>query len=195
MFNGIVKSIGIVADVKKMKGGIECTITTPLKRAWTDGESVLISGVCSTIIKKRKNALTFFFMEETLVKTHFRTLQKGDQVNIEPSLTYGEPMSGHLVSGHVDGIVVIKKISDEGKMRRFSFTTPRALTRYIVEKGSVALEGISLTVVDAKGAMISCAAIPYTLSHTTLGQKEVNDQLNIEVDMMAKYIEKMLKKS
>lgn len=192
MFSGIIKSIGTIMRVTEKQGGHEYIITLPMWRSWKFGESVLIAGICSTVIKKTAQTMTVFHMPETLVKTTSASWKKGTRVNIEPSLSVGEDISGHVVSGHVDGTATVSALKKEGDCRRITFSLNKSLARYMIVKGSVAVDGVSLTVVGAWQTSFSVALIPYTLDHTTLGQLKKSDRVNIEIDQVAKYIEKYL---
>lgn len=193
MFNGIVQSIGTIVRVTPQDGGILCAMRTGMKRRFKKGESVLIDGICSTVISLCGDILTIFYMEETLQKTHASSYSAGMRVNLEPSLRLGEDLSGHSISGHVDGVGVIRSIHTQGKMSVFSVSLPRALFRHIVEKGSVAVDGVSLTVVSCTKSQFSFSLIPYTTGHTTLGLKKIGNRVNIETDIIAKYVEKFLR--
>ena len=203
MFSGIIKNVGIITRVTKKSAGIEYEVTPKfyakaddithtMKRSWKIGESVLVAGICSTVTKKTSRSFTVFHMPETLAKTTSAEWKKGVQVNIEPSLKVGDDISGHIVSGHVDGVARVRSITPEGECRRILFSLSKELANYLIPKGSVAVDGVSLTVVEAGKQSFSVALIPYTLAHTTLGALRKGDVVNIEVDMMAKYIEKYL---
>ena len=168
-------------------------IRLPLKRKWKMGESILVAGICSTVTKKIDNTITVFHMPETLARTTSAQWEKGSPVNIESSLRVGEDISGHVVSGHVDGIARVSRITEEGDCKRIVFSLSKDFVKYMIPKGSVAVDGVSLTVVDAGTTSFSVALIPYTLSHTTLGTLKKNDPVNIEVDQVAKYIEKYVR--
>lgn len=193
MFSGIIKNVGTITRVREKQGGREYDIRTHLRRSWKIGESVLIAGICSTILKKTSSTITVFHMPETLAKTTSAEWRKGTRVNIESSLRVGDDISGHVVSGHVDGTGRVSAIKKEGDCKRMVFSLTGALARYMIPKGSVAVDGVSLTVVDAGKQSFSVALIPYTLSHTTLGTLEKGDRVNIEVDQIAKYIEKYVR--
>lgn len=204
MFSGIIKNIGTVTRATKKTGGVEYEVTPKLyakadeiahtmRRSWKIGESVLVAGICSTIIKKTARSFLVFHMPETLAKTTSAEWKKGTQVNIEPSLKVGDDISGHIVSGHVDGIARVVSIVPKGECRRITFSLSKELAHYLIPKGSVAVDGVSLTVVDAGKQSFSIALIPHTLKHTTLGTLKKDDRVNIEVDTMAKYIEKYLR--
>ncbi len=193
MFSGIIKSIGTITHITEKQGGREYEIRVPLRWAWKIGESVLIAGICSTILKKTSSTITVFHMPETLAKTTSAEWEKGTVVNLEPSLRVGEDISGHVVSGHIDGVARVSAIKKEGECRRITFSLKKDLARYMIAKGSVAVDGVSLTVVDVKQTSFSVALIPYTLAHTTLGILKKGDRVNIEVDQVAKYIEKYVR--
>ncbi len=188
MFSGIIKTVGTIKSVTEKNGGREFCIAENVKRKWKIGESVLVAGICSTIIKKTEKTITVFYMPETLQKTTAVRWDKGTRVNIEPSLKMGDDISGHIVSGHVDTTARVTAIIPEGDCKRITFSLSKDFAKYVIAKGSVAVDGVSLTVVDAKMNSFSVALIPYTLSHTTLGALKKGDAVNIEVDMMAKYI-------
>jgi len=134
------------------------------------------------------------YMPETLRKTTLGNLQPGDEVNLERSLTLQSLIGGHLVQGHVDTTAQVKRIEKEGEAKIYTFEIPAKFSRYVVPKGSIAVDGISLTVVNAKRSEFQCSLLAYTLSHTTLGGKRPGQQVNIEVDILGKYIERLLKK-
>lgn len=192
MFSGIIQSMGTIISVTEQGGGKEIVIDPKLKRNWKIGESVMLSGVCSTVTHVDKNQLTFFYMPETLKKTTAAHWKKNDKINIEPSLAIGDELSGHLVFGHVDGCAAIEKIEPDGESKVFWFRAPEGMSKYLVPKGSVALDGTSLTVVDVDGDIFSVSFIPFTLEHTNFGNYSKNDEVNFEADMLAKYIAKLV---
>jgi len=192
MFSGIIQDVGIIKRAEKKQGGREFEIATRLKRKWKIGESVSIAGICSTVLKKTAQTFTVFHMPETLAKTTSALWGMGSRVDIEPSLKMGDDISGHNVSGHVDGMSRVKSITGEGECKRIVFSLSKELIKYLIPKGSVAVDGVSLTVVAVGKDSFSVALIPYTLLHTTLGLMKKGDSVNIEVDMTAKYIEKFL---
>lgn len=191
MFSGIIKSIGRITRVTEKQGGREYVIIVPLKRKWKIGESVLVAGICSTIIKRTAQSITVFHMPETLQKTTSISWKMGTRVNIEPSLRAGEDISGHIVSGHIDGTARVISIKKEKECKRITFSISKECAKYMIPKGSIAVDGVSLTVVDATHTLFSVALIPHTLQHTTLGAVKENDRVNIEVDQFAKYIERL----
>lgn len=194
MFSGIVQNTGTVKSVTEKSGGKEFVIVAGLKRAWKIGESVLVSGICSTITAIDANTITVFYMPETLRKTTADTWQSGGAVNIEPSLAVGDDISGHFVFGHIDGVATVEKITPEGDSKLIWFIAPTGFGKYLVPKGSVALDGTSLTVVDVDGDRFSVSFIPFTIEHTTFGKLNPGDRVNFEADMLAKYVAKLIQK-
>jgi riboflavin synthase len=194
VFSGIVETTSPVLGVSKARRQSVLTIRKP--RGWKlqDGESVSVEGVCSTVQSFDKNSFRVVYMPETLRKTTLGELKAGDAVNLERCLTLQSLIGGHLVQGHVDATARIASIQSEGEARLFTFAIPERLSRYIVSKGSIAVDGISLTVVRAARSTFQCSLLAYTLEHTTLGGKKPGQQVNIEVDILGKYIERLLKK-
>ena len=195
MFSGIVETTSPVLSIDNAQQQRILSIRKP--RGWklADGESVCVEGVCSTVQGfKNKGSFRVVYMPETLRKTTLGGLKPGDPVNLERSLTLQSLIGGHLVQGHVDTRARIKNIRDEGEARIYSFEVPARFSRYIVPKGSIAIDGISLTVVEAGRSSFKCSLLAYTLSHTTLGSKNPGGQVNIEVDILGKYIERLLKR-
>lgn len=194
MFSGIVQSTGTIKSVTEKSGGKEFLIATSLKRTWKIGESVLVSGICSTVIATNGKTITVFYMPETLRKTTANAWRTDDTLNIEPSLAVGDDISGHFVFGHIDGVATIKKIEPQGDSKLIWFAAPAGFGKYLVPKGSVALDGVSLTVVDVDDDRFSVSFIPFTLEHTTFGKKSAGEKINFEADMLAKYVAKLLQK-
>jgi riboflavin synthase len=194
VFSGIVETTSPVLSVSNARKQRILTIRKP--RGWKlqDGESLSIEGVCSTVQSFNKGSFRVVYMPETLRKTTLGELQPGDEVNLERCLTLQSLIGGHLVQGHVDTRARIKAITDEGEARLFTFAIHARFSRYIVPKGSIAVDGISLTVVEATRSTFQCSLLAYTLSRTTLGGKLRGHQVNIEVDLLGKYIERLLKK-
>ena len=194
MFSGIIETITPILkdDVNRRQHVL--TIRKPAAWKLRDGESVSVEGVCSTIQSFNKNSFQVVYMPETLRKTTLGELKTGDAVNLERCLTLQSLIGGHLVQGHVDTTARIKKIQNEGEARLYTFQLPARFSRYIVPKGSIAVDGISLTVVQGTRSTFQCSLLAYTLEHTTLGGKKLGQQVNIEVDILGKYIERLLKK-
>ena len=180
MFTGIVREVGTVAS---FDGG-RLVVETGNEAAI--GDSVAISGVCLTVTARENGALAFDVVAETLDRTTLGKLTAGARVNVEPSLRAGDPLGGHIVQGHVDGLGSLRK---RGELTWFD--APPELNRYCVEKGSIAVDGTSLTVATVDNAGFAVALIPHTLEATTLGSLEPGDPVNLEVDVLAKYVERL----
>lgn len=193
MFSGIVEDLGKVESLKPTQKGALITVGTRLPSAKIKiGDSIAVNGACLTVVTKTRGALSMEVSAETLRRTTLGALKPGDPINLERSLTLASLLNGHLVSGHVDGLGKIVSIKPEGDSQLFTFKVRPEQARYLVEKGSVAVDGISLTVFDVRRRRFSCALIPHTLKVTTLGTKQPGAPVNIESDMMAKYIERFV---
>ena len=192
MFTGIVEGIGIVNNISKItknRSAIEMTIDLGKQvKGLKIGQSVALNGVCLTATKLSKSKCIFEMIEETTKKTDLGNLKIGGVVNIERSLKAGDRLEGHFVLGHVDGVGVIKKILKKPKEVQVYFEVPKNLAKYVVKKGSIAIDGISLTVVDIKKTLASVSLIPHTLEITNFHTKKVGDKVNIETDILGKYI-------
>jgi len=192
MFTGIVKGIGTVNKISKItknRSAIEMTIDLGKQvKGLKIGQSVALNGVCLTAIKLSKSKCIFEMIEETTKKTDLGNLKVGGVVNIERSLKVGDRLEGHFVLGHVDGVGVIKKILKKPKEVQVYFEVPKNLAKYVVKKGSIAIDGISLTVVDIKKTLASVSLIPHTIEITNFHTKKVGDKVNIETDILGKYI-------
>jgi len=182
MFTGIIEATGRVVQF----GGKRLWLETPLKRLKL-GESVAIDGVCLTVSAIRKHGALFDVGPETRRITTLGKLHVGDRVNLERALRVGDRLGGHWVSGHVEGLAKIIRIEKEGKSFWYTFHVPAGLCKSILPKGSLAVDGISLTVAQIRGQQVRVMIIPHTLSHTTLGRKKAGDNVNIETDLLAKY--------
>jgi riboflavin synthase len=193
MFTGIVREVGVVRSVDGGDDGVRLAVDAP----WTAGQvglgdSVSIAGVCLTVTANVDGALAFDAVPETLRRSSLGRLAEGTRVNLEPALRAGEPLGGHLVQGHVDGVGRVRSSETEGEGRRVVVEAPEELLRYLVEKGSVAVEGVSLTVAGLEDGAFAVALIPHTLAETTLGELAAGDPVNLEVDVLAKYVERLL---
>ncbi|MBV8362103.1 MAG: riboflavin synthase [Deltaproteobacteria bacterium] len=196
MFTGIIEDLGTVHQIKRSNDGAVIIIRTALPTARIAiGESIAVSGCCLTVVRKSRGSIAMDVSAETLRRTILGELQPGDRVNLERCLTLNKLLGGHLVSGHVDGIGRIVSIKPEGDSRLYTFEVGANESRYLVEKGSVALDGISLTVFGIRGGRFKVALIPHTLKMTTLGYKQVGSSLNVESDMLVKYVERILGES
>ena len=192
MFTGIVEGVGKVNKISKItknRSAIEMTIDLGKQvKGLKIGQSVALNGVCLTATKISKSKCIFEMIEETTKKTDLGNLKVGGVVNIERSLKAGDRLEGHFVLGHVDGVGVIKKIVKKPKEVQVYFDVPKSLAKYVVKKGSIAIDGISLTVVDVKKTLASVSLIPHTIEITNFHTKKVGDKVNIETDILGKYI-------
>ena len=192
MFTGIVEGIGTVNKISKItknRSAIEMTIDLGKQvKGLKIGQSVALNGVCLTATKISKSKCIFEMIEETTKKTDLGNLKVGGVVNIERSLKAGDRLEGHFVLGHVDGVAIIKKILKKPKEVQVYFDVPKNLVKYIVKKGSIAIDGISLTVVDIKKTLAYVSLIPHTIEITNFHTKKVGDKVNIETDILGKYI-------
>ena len=193
MFTGIVREVGVVAAVEGGAEGVRLTITAPTTAPGIVlGGSVAISGVCLTAVEIGQRDLVFEAVPETLARTSLGKLVAGAPVNIEPALLAGEPLGGHYVQGHVDGVGTVRSVTPEGDGVRLGFTVPDDLLRYVAFKGSITIEGVSLTVAALDDTGLEVALIPHTLEATTLGGLTLGDPVNLEVDVLAKYVERLV---
>jgi len=193
VFTGIVRERGTVVSVDGGEEGTQLVIEAPATSAATAlGDSVSVDGVDLTATENANGQLTFVAVPETLRRSTLGRLAPGTEVNLEPALRAGEPLGGHYVQGHVDGVCRVRSVDRDGVSLRVSFETPPSLLRYVVEKGSVTVQGVALTVTGVDRETFGVALIPYTLSETTLGTIAVGDELNLEVDVLAKYVERLI---
>ncbi len=192
MFTGIIQEVGTVSKAEKKGPDLRLSLEAPhLSRKLKPGDSLAVNGCCLTAVEVKPPLVSFQAVPETLKRTVLGLLNKGDAVNLELPLTLSEPLGGHFVQGHVDGIAQILKLEPEGEGARLRVRIPEALAPYVVEKGSIALDGISLTVADIRGDEVEAALIPHTIQNTCLKSKNAEDYLHVEVDMLAKYVEKL----
>jgi riboflavin synthase len=193
VFTGIVRERGRVVRVDGGADGMRLELEAPATAPHVAvGDSVSVSGCCLTAVHVSNGRLAFDAVPETLRRTSLAGLCEGDEVNLEPAVRAGEPLGGHYVQGHVDGIGRVRGIESEGEGRRVWIEASPELLRYCVEKGSIAVEGVSLTVADLTESAFAVALVPHTLKETTLGQLTADDDVNLEVDVLAKYVERLL---
>ena len=198
MFTGIVKGTGMVTSVLKSKSGAETIIRVRLGkfgRGLKRGDSVCINGACLTATKLSKDGVEFQMIAETIRRTNLGHIKAGEMVNIERSLRVGERLEGHFVLGHVDGTGIIEKIQKMATETIIWIKLDKGLAKLLVPKGSIAVDGISLTVVGVEADRISISLIPHTLKVTTLGVKRKGDRVNVETDMLGKYVRSNLPKT
>ena len=193
MFTGLVEDLGSIQAVKSVGPGLRMVVkTAALAKDAAIGDSIAVNGCCLTIVKKEKGLLTFDAGEETLNRTNFARLEIGSRVNLERSLQMGDRLGGHYVTGHIDATGTLIKRRDDGEWSSLTFRVPVRTARQMASKGSVAVDGVSLTLVSVDGDRFSVALIPHTLTKTTLGEMQVGDVVNIETDLLAKYVERQL---
>ncbi len=193
MFTGIVREVGRVASLTGDAQGVRLEIEAPeTARTTGTGDSIALNGVCLTAVAVVDGRIAFDAVPETLSRTSLEHLEPGARVNVEPSLRVGEQLGGHNVQGHVDGVGRVRRVEPEGEGRRLTIDAPPDLLRYVVQKGSIAVEGTSLTVAAVDDAGFAVALIPHTLTATTLGELEPGDPVNLEADVLAKYVERLL---
>ncbi|MFK7778647.1 MAG: riboflavin synthase [Gimesia sp.] len=194
MFTGLVEARGTVQRLEKNGSSIDLTleISELITNDAHIGDSVAINGCCLTVVEISDGCLKFQAGSETLTKTNLGKLSEGDQVNIERPLAANARLGGHFVQGHVDGVGSIQSIDRDGEWITMWFTVPKTLALQMVPKGSVTVDGISLTIVDCQPTAFSIALIPHTLEVTTLGQKQVGSVVNIETDILGKYVQKLI---
>jgi len=192
MFTGLVQGIGSVADIERSRDGARVTIATPLVAELAAGDSISINGVCLTAVELHGDSFAADAMNETLARTSLGDLVAGAGVNLELPLRAGDRLGGHVVQGHVDGLGEVTGQEDDGFARRIRIGAPADVLRYVVEKGSIAVDGVSLTVTEVDERSFTVSLIPETLQRTNLGQLEAGSRVNLEVDVLAKYVEKLM---
>jgi riboflavin synthase len=191
MFTGIVKGIGMVTSISKSKSGAEVNIRVRLGkfgRGLKKGDSVCINGACLTATKLSKGEAEFEMVSETIRRTNLGQTKPGEMVNIERSLRVGDRLEGHFVLGHVDGTGIVEDIQKMSSETTIWIKLDQWLTKSLVQKGSIAVDGVSLTLVGVEGDRVSVSLIPHTLKVTTLGMKRRGDRVNIETDILGKYV-------
>lgn len=193
MFTGIVRELGTLETIDRTDAGARIRLHAPSTAALASvGDSVAVNGVCLTAALVDAGGLWFDAVKETLSRSTIGRLEPVARVNVEPALRAGEPLGGHFVQGHVDGVGRVRGSEPEGAGRRLVVELPPALLRYCVEKGSIAVDGVSLTVAGIDGETFAVALIPHTLAATTLGALVPGDEVNLEVDVIAKYVERLM---
>ena len=194
MFTGIIESIGSIRAMTPKGGDVRLLVETG-KLDLGDvklGDSIAVSGVCLTVIELPGNGFAADVSRETLDCTAMNDLKAGSPVNLEKALTPTTRLGGHLVSGHVDGVGTVAAIEADGLSQRYRFDVPEGLRRYLAVKGSITVDGVSLTINSVDGAGFGVNLIPHTLAHTSLGTLRPGDRINLEVDQIARYVERLL---
>lgn len=196
MFTGLIQAVGSILGLESRGGDLRLHVDCAdlaLDRLHA-GDSVSVSGVCLTALDIQPGRFSADVSRETLNCTTLGQLQPGTRVNLEPALTLATPLGGHFVSGHVDGVAMVAAITDDGRSQRWSFAAAPELMRYIASKGSVAVDGVSLTVNEVENGCFGVNLIPHTLAHTAFGTLAVGARVNVEVDLIARYVERLLRR-
>jgi riboflavin synthase len=197
MFTGIILAKGRVTSLTERDGDLELGVDA----AGLDvariaiGDSVCVQGVCLTVTRKQDGCFFADVSRETMAKTTLGRLKAGSSVNLEPSLRAGDPLGGHLVSGHVDAVGILKRVDQDARSWRLEFELPPSLMRFVAAKGSICLNGVSLTVNKVEGARFDVNIIPHTHAVTTLGELRAGDEINVEIDVVARYLDKLMTKT
>jgi len=193
MFSGIVEARGTVAELRSEPPGCRLIVREPkIAEAAKVADSISVNGCCLTVIETSGPTFAFQAGPETLARTNIGDLKPGSFVNLERALAVGDRLGGHFVTGHIDGVGTLQSREDHGDWSFFWFELPRRLSRQMASKGSVAVDGVSLTIVDSGPDRFSVALIPYTLAVTTLGPLQAGEKVNLETDVLAKYVERLI---
>ncbi|MCB9978018.1 MAG: riboflavin synthase [Rhodospirillales bacterium] len=193
MFTGIIRDIGLIRAAQGGPGGVRLDIETGFPLSSQDmGASIACAGCCLTVVALKGSVFSVDVSAESLTKTTIGTWAPGTRINLERALKMGDELGGHLLTGHVDGLAKLEEIRPDGDSRRLTIRVPDDLAKFIAPKGSVALDGISLTVNEVDGARFGVNIIPYTWTHTTLSDRAIGEELNLEVDLMARYAARIL---
>ncbi|MBI5039451.1 MAG: riboflavin synthase [Nitrospirae bacterium] len=194
MFTGLIEEVGTVRGLRSQAGGMRLSIAgKTVLDGITTGDSIAINGACLTVVEMSHSVFGADVSKETLTKTTLGRLRVGDRVNLERAMRPTDRLGGHLVAGHVDAVGVIRTIERTGEASIFTFEAPPEILRYLIYKGSIAIDGISLTVNEVQGERFTVTIIPHTARQTTLGFKKAGDPVNLEADMIGKYVEKFVK--
>ena len=192
MFTGLVADLGTVSDVAATADGVRLQVATSLAAELSEGDSVAVNGVCLTAVSADADGFTAEVMNETLRRSSLAEVAAGRRVNLELPLRAQDRLGGHVVQGHVDGVGAVSAVEDDGFARVVTIDAPPELLRYVVEKGSIAVDGVSLTVASVSPDTFAVSLIPETLERTNLGAAAPGTPVNLEVDVLAKYVEKLV---
>jgi len=186
MFTGIIESVGVIKSINESNGGKVFGVRAPFKPLM--GESISVNGVCVTVSGLFKEGFFFFASPETLSRTTFSTIKEGKNVNLERALKVGDRFGGHIVTGHIDGVAQVLSSSQNGEVVILKIKIPEELRSYVIPKGSIAIDGVSLTINEVEEDIISLSIIPFTLKATQLGKVSPGDKVNVEVDIISKTV-------
>ncbi|MEA2165144.1 MAG: riboflavin synthase [Thermoanaerobaculia bacterium] len=192
MFTGIIHRTGVIESFARNESGAQLRLRTEDDDPFVRGESLAVNGVCLTVLPQSDGTLLTDVSNETLARTTLAALNRGSRVNVERAMALGDRLGGHLVQGHVDGVGTLRSITKQGEFAVFRWEHPREYADLIVDKGSIAVDGVSLTVVEPDGSSFGAALIPETLSRTNLGDATVGVRVNLELDMVAKYVRSLV---
>jgi len=192
VFTGIIREVGSVESIVRTADGARLRVAAGAAGELPDGGSISVNGVCLTVAGETEGAFEADVMNQTLSLTTLGSLDAGDRVNLEPAVRAGEPLGGHLVQGHVDGTGRVIEVAEDGFARRVRIEVPAEIRRYVAEHGSVAIDGVSLTVAALTDDSLEVSLIPETLERTTLGELEEGSAVNLEVDVVARYAERLV---
>jgi riboflavin synthase len=197
MFTGIVLAKGHVASIVERGGDLELGVDAARLSAERlgIGDSICVQGACLTVTRKQGACFFADVSRETMAKTTLGKLSVGSNVNLEPSLRAGDALGGHMVSGHVDALGTLRRTAEDARSRRMEFELPADLMRFVASKGSICIDGVSLTVNAVAGLRFDVNIIPHTLKETTLGELRIEDEVNIEIDVVARYLERLMTKT
>ncbi len=194
MFTGIVQCIGVIVAVAPDQGDLRLQIDAPslAPASVMSGASIAVNGVCLTVARRDGTVLGFDVSRETVARSSLGQAIAGGRVNLEPALTLADPLGGHLVSGHVDGLGTVASMESDARSKRVAVSLPPELMRYVAPKGSLCIDGVSLTVNEVAGDMAAVNVVPHTLSHTIMGNYRIGTRVNVEVDLVARYLERLI---
>ena len=192
MFTGLVEATGTVGTVEPLGKGRRLTIAAPFAGELETGDSVAVDGVCLTVVEHDKDAFTVEAVRETLARTTLGQLEAGRQVNLERALAVGDRLGGHFVQGHVDVVATVESIERQGENRYIQLALPRSARPLVAERGSIAVNGVSLTVLDLNGDGIRLSIIPHTWEATTFADLAPGDPVNLEYDLIARYLQRLM---
>ncbi len=194
MFTGLVQDLGRISSADRSDRGVRLRVDSGLAAELSEGDSVAVNGVCLTAVAVGERSFEAEVMNETLQRSSLRDVESGTEVNLELPLRASDRLGGHLVQGHVDGIGTVQEVSEDGFARRVRVSAPDETLRYVVGKGSVAVDGVSLTIADLDDTSFTVSLIPETLQRTNLGGARAGTRVNLEVDVLAKYVERLIKR-